>query len=416
MRQGPIAHPVFEVAVLRGEPLLAAARLARRHPQAHRAAGRIDAEPGALVHRPEPRAPEVLLDGQVARHDDLVIVSRPRHARGLQHQRSQHQLLFGGGAGADEQALQLGARHLRHALHLVGRERQRHLRLEPIERDGKLLRIGRVGIGAQRSHRLRRLPVVGIGAAREPGRGHLVGLEDAVEAAELRRHVGDGEARIGGELPHTVAAVLDRSLHRHGVAAEQAERAQDHFLAAQPERQLPAVLDGDGLRHLEPGSAQHHGHHDVRAAQANGERAEPAVGRSVRIGSQHHVARAHQVPIEFRVQDGLVGIVEMADAALAGEVLRELHQLLRALVGGERHRIDGVIDGEKEAVLVLQPRAPEHRVGALHAVPGQLGGDRPVHGNLKDVARLHPGTRQVARVGGEDLLGQRHRARVHRAP
>ena len=413
IREAPLAHAVLVVAVLRREPGLALARLLAGHAEAHRAARRTDAEAVFLVDLPEPRAPQVLLDVEIARHHQLLRLRRSGRGAGrLEHQRSQDQLFLRGGAGPDEETVERQSFDLGHAGHVVRRERPGHLRLELVERDGVARQIGRIVVGAEGLQRLQRQRVVRVGAAREPRRRHLVRLEDAVQAPELRGHVGDGEAGVGRELPDAGAAVLDRSLHRDRVAPEQRERLEDHFLAAQAEGQLALVLDRDRLGHLQPRGAQHHRHHDVGPAEPDGECAQPAVRRRVRVRAEHHVVGTHQVPVELGVQDGVVRVVEVADAALARERLRELHQLLRALVRRQRDRVHRVIDGEEEAVLVVQAGPAERRVGALHPVPRQLARDGPVHADLKHVPGLDPRPRQVARVGREDLLGQRHRLAV----
>src|SRR6185295_3837803 len=107
------------------------------------------------------------------------------------------------------------------------------------------------------------------------------------------------------------------------------------------------------LRDLDPRLAQHHGGGDVRPAQADGEGAHPAVRGGVRVRAEHHLPGLHEVPVELGVQDGDVGVVEVAELRLGGEVAGELGQLLRALVGGEGDRVDGVVDGEEEAVRVV---------------------------------------------------------------
>ena len=107
--------------------------------------------------------------------------------------------------------------------------------MDPEERSHEISRrrmLRRIGVGAEVAGR-----VVVAAALAEPVGHHAVGLEDPVQAAELRRHVGDGEARVGGELLDAVAAVFDGALHRDGIAAEQAEGAKDHFLAAESEGQ-----------------------------------------------------------------------------------------------------------------------------------------------------------------------------------
>ena len=96
---------------------------------------------------------------------DLLVVAGPGNSRRLQHQRGEHQLLFSGRAGADEQALQLRSRERGHALDVVRRKRHRDLRLEVREVHFERLRVGRSGIGPERPHRLRRLGIVRVGPA-----------------------------------------------------------------------------------------------------------------------------------------------------------------------------------------------------------------------------------------------------------
>src|SRR5207302_1768209 len=110
---------------------------------------------------------------------------------------------------------------------------------------------------------------------------------------------------------------------------------------------------------------------------------ETAVRGGVRVRSQHDVVGPHQIAIEPGVQDGAIRVVEVLDAALLGEALRELHQLLRALVGGERDRIDGVIDGEEEAILVVDTWF--ERLSALDALFLELE-DRSSHMHVGAVA------------------------------
>jgi hypothetical protein len=236
-----------------------------------------------------------------------------------------------------------------------------------------------------------------------------VGLEDAVEAAELGRHVGDGEAHVRREVAGGVADVLDRALHGHGVATQGPQRLEDDVLAAETEGQRAAVLDGDGLGDLDPALAQHHRHRDVRPAEADGEGAEPAVAAGVAVGAENDLAGLHEIPVEPGVQNGLVGVVEVLDAALAGEVTAEIGELLRALVGGERDGIDRVIDREIEAVFVVHRGLAQGGPGLVHAVPGQLGGDGPVDLDAHDVAGAQAVAGRLDGVRVEDLLRQRHR-------
>jgi len=245
-------------------------------------------------------------------------------------------------------------------------------------------------------------------AAVDPLPHDAVRLEDAIQPAELRGHVGDGEAHVGREPPGGVAAVLDGALHRDGVAAEVAERAQDDVLAADAERRLAHVLDADRVRHLDPRLAEHHRRGHVGAAQADRERAEAAVRARVRIRAEDDVAGEHEIPIELRVEDRDVGVVEVLDAALARERPRQLGQLLGARVAGERRRVDGVVHREEEPRRIVELRPAELGVGLVHTIPRQLARDGPINANRQDVPRLDPGPRKTHRVVREDLLRERH--------
>ena len=115
-------------------------------------------------------------------------------------------------------------------------------------------------------------------------------------------------------------------------------------LPPMPNERRAVVLDRDGLRDLDPRLTQHHRRGDVGAAQADGERAQAAVRAGVRVGAQHDLARLHEVAVELRVHDRHVGVVEVLDAALFGEVAREVGQLARARIVRQRDGVDGVIE------------------------------------------------------------------------
>ncbi len=85
---------------------------------------------------------------------------------------------------------------------------------------------------------------------------------------------------------------------------------------------------------------------------ANG--AQAAVRAGVRVGAEDDLAGLHEVAVELGVHDGHVGVVEVLDAALLGEVAREVGELLRARVAGQRDGIDGVVEREVEAVGVVR--------------------------------------------------------------
>src|SRR5690242_15347328 len=68
-----------------------------------------------------------------------------------------------------------------------------------------------------------------------------------------------------------------------------------------------------------------------------------------------------------------------------------------------------MVEGEVEAVGIGDLWPAQQRIGAIHAVPGQLAGDGPVHAHLQHIAGLNPRPRQANGVLREDLLRERHR-------
>jgi hypothetical protein len=197
------------------------------------------AEAGLHEDLQQPALARVLADLARARHHDaLVTVDFPRHRtrrhRVAQYERGQHQLLFGSVARADEDAIQRLPSRFVHIKHVVRREGLRHLRHELRQVEGVRGDVFRTLVGAEEQ----RSVLVGL-PFREKLRGLLVGREDAVQSAELRRHVRHREAEVRGEMLQRVADVLHRALHRHGVAAQLAQVFKMTSLPVSPNGNRP---------------------------------------------------------------------------------------------------------------------------------------------------------------------------------
>jgi hypothetical protein len=404
---------------------------------------------------------EVLDDGEGARGDaahariggrgDLALL----HGL-LEHERGEDEVLLGGGAGADEAAVELHAlplrRDLRHGLAVVRGGEERHLRNNVAEVDG----VAEGVLGALVGAEVEALGVVRL-ARREDARRLFVGLEDAGDAAELGAHVGDGEAGVGGHEAEAGAAPLDGALVGDGVALQDPEHVQDDVLAADAELGLADELDQARLGDLQPGVARDEGEGDVAGAEADGEGAHAAAGAGVRVSADDNLAGLRALAGELGVHDGRVGAPVVGDARLGGEVVGEPDERrglgLAAEGGGGRGErggemfgvgpcvrgsrehtdrapsvervwdspapfvrapsphalvvagVDGVVDGEPDAVLVGHARAADLGVHVVDAHQGQLVRHRPVHLDADRLAGLDPGPAEEGRGRGWEIRG-----------
>src|SRR5258706_23267 len=100
---------------------------------------------------------------------------------------------------------------------------------------------------------------------------HVVGCDQPGLTAELGGHVAEGHALLHREAADRRAAVFDR-LVLAAVHAEPADQEQHHVLRGDARREDTVELHPDGVRHLEPDLAGHHGaqplEHRLQAARA----------------------------------------------------------------------------------------------------------------------------------------------------
>ena len=245
-------------------------------------------------------------------------------------------------------------------------------------------------------------------------RGHpLVEGEHGGGGAELRPHVADralaGRAdRLGSGtevLDDLVGAALDR---------QDAAEVRDHVLGRRPPGQLSREMHAHELRveHLprQPG-------HDLAAVDspdADGQHAEAAPVRGVRVGADHEAARECVVLQDHLVDDPRPRLPE-ADPVLLGGRVEELVDLVvlghrpAHVLRRTRLRADEVVAvdrrGDRDPGLVrLHELEQRHLAGGVlhgHAVDAEPEGGRAPLPGL--------GT-PVVDVGDQDLFAERQRA------
>ncbi len=206
----------------------------------------------------------------------------------------------------------------------------------------------------------------------EPFEGRLVGGDHAGTAAALDRHVADGHAALHRERADRRAGVL-HDVSGHAADAEPAEGAEDQVLGGDPEAQLARVEDSHRA-----GLVLDHalgGEHvlDLAGADAEGERAEGAVGGGVGVAADdRHAGLGHAQLGADHVHDPLAVGAERVDgdAELVAVALERFDLHAGELVldaGGHGRAVGGsvVVGGGEGAV------------GAAHLAPGQA---QPVEG------------------------------------
>ncbi len=216
----------------------------------------------------------------------------------------------------------------------------------------------------------RPVPGVALGGVLAPAQvveGGGVGVDVADAGAALDRHVAHRHAPLHGQPldggPGVLVGVADTALD-----TELPNDVQGHVLGADPRAQAAVDFDAAYLEriHAQALGGEHVAH--LGGADAEGERAEGAVGRGVRVPAGHGHARVHHAELRSDdVDDALAAgiVVEEGDTELGGVALQGRHHLLGLGVGVGPHASvgrDDVIHGGHGALGVeqAQPALAQH--------------------------------------------------------
>ena len=299
------------------------------------------------------------------------------------------------GAGADDHLVDGHTLDLVHGLGVGGEVRQRDGGLEGGQVDGHFPFVLGVGVGLVDLH--------GTGEATiDVVQGLFVHGENAVLAACLDGHVGDGEAVVHGQLGDTLTRKLD-GLIKCAVHADHTDEVEDHVLTADVLVKLAHQVDLDGGGHLEPVLARDHAGGHVGGANTRGEGTQRAVGAGVGVCADDTITGADDTLFGKQgVLDAhLTHVVEVGDVMLFREIACGSAQLggFDVLTGGV------VVEDDGDLVFV------EHAVKArlFKNVDSDGGGDVVAEDNIQlgldEVAGFY---RIQACVSGEDLLCHGH--------
>ena len=146
----------------------------------------------------------------------------------------------------------------------------------------------------------RRVEVLGRrGAAAHPLEGRLVGGDHPGPAAALDRHVADRHPARHRERLDRRPGVLDR-VAGHAAGAEAADRRQDQVLGGDAGAQLARVGDPHRLRPLLDQALGRQHVLDLGGADAEGQRAEGAVGGGVAVAADDRHPRLGHAQLRAR--------------------------------------------------------------------------------------------------------------------
>ncbi len=195
--------------------------------------------------------------------------------------------------------------------------------------------------------------------------GHVVGREDRRRRARLGPHVGDrrtlGHCEVLEPRADELEEVADAALHR-----DSTQDLERDVFRADVRRELAGEHDLHHLRHGEEERPAAHTHGDVHAAGADGQHAEPAARRRVRVGADERLARHAEALVVDLVAD-TVSVLRELGAVVRGDRLQEDVVVGRLALEPERGVV-GVGDGELGADLVDPERLelePRHRPGGI---------------------------------------------------
>ncbi len=236
--------------------------------------------------------------------------------------------------------------------------------------------------------------------------GHFVRSDHAGAGAGLDRHVADGHAGVHRQLPDGFAAVFD-DVALTAAGADLRDDRKDDVLGGDALRQITLDVHGHGLERLEAQGLRGHDMLDLGSTDADGHRAERAVGGGVRITAHDGHARLRESQHRGeRVHDALVGIAERAQTH--AEILAVLLQRAQLQRGrGVRVR---TVDVDRRRVVVFRGDqlvdVTRLAAGQTQALERLRAGDL-MHQHQVDVQQIRSPVATLAhQMIGPDLLGQ----------
>ena len=237
-------------------------------------------------------------------------------------------------------------------------------------------------------------------AALEVGEGGLVGGDHAGAGAGFDAHVADGHAAFHGERADGGAGVLD-DVAGGAVGADVADDVEDDVLGGDAEGKLAVDGDAEGLWLGLRQGLRGHDVLDFAGADAEGERAEGAVGGGVRVAADDgHAGLGGAELGADHVDDALDRVlhVEELDAELGAVLAQGVDLRGGDLVGDDEAVLragggDVVVDRGDVAV-----GAAELAAGQAEAVEGLRRGD------LVDEVEVDVEDRRLACGFGDEVV------------
>ena len=296
-------------------------------------------------------------------------------------------------AGADHDLVDLRALHGPDGHDVARRMRRGHEGLELVERDLEDVVVG----GALVRDELR--PVLRAALRREELLRDGVGREDGRRDAQLRAHVGDRRAARHVERLHAGAEVLEDPADV-ALRAILFKHLEDDVLRAAALRQLARELDAAHLRRGDVERAAGHRDRDVDAARADGDLADAAARRRVRVGAEERRPRLAEA-LEVQLVADAVAALGVDDAELLGDGREEvvvvgvleadLHRVVVHVGDGELvadmrhvHRFELKIGHRARRVLRQRLVDADAELGVLRGIAlHQMGGDDLLHDVLR---------------------------------
>jgi len=244
--------------------------------------------------------------------------------------------------------------------------------------------------------------------AGDVGEGGLVGCDQAGAGARLDRHVAQGHAALHREAAHRVAGIFDDIAGAAG-GADLGDDRERHVLRRHADGQSAVDRDAHvlGLADRQCLGRQHMLH--VGGADAEGERAEGAMGRGVAVAADDGHARQSEALLGTHdMHDALadVGQRQIFDAEFLGVGFerRDLDPRFRVGIAhvplGRRHVVVG--HGER------RPRAAHLAAGQAQTFEG-LRARHLVHQMAVDIERRRLAWRLLHQVGVPNLVVERLR-------